>query len=98
MLALPLASARSYGPDGFGDGDTSDIRWTNNYCQNKASEALQIDDVQIHADAHLTRIRLPDVAGGQSLDNGVFDLGVDKDGLTVKGQGSLASVPVAGDH
>jgi hypothetical protein len=58
---------------------------------------LQIDDVQIHADAHLTRVRLPDVAGGQSLDSGVFDLGVDKDGLTVKGQGSLAGVPVAVD-
>ena len=48
---------------------------------------LQIDDVQIHVDAHLKRIRLLDVAGGQELADGMFDLGVDKDGLTLRGKG-----------
>jgi hypothetical protein len=43
---LIMEGPRSEAGDGSGDGDTSDIRWTNNYCQNKASEALQIDDVQ----------------------------------------------------
>jgi hypothetical protein len=32
--------------DGSGVGASSDITYTNNYCQNHASEALQIDDVQ----------------------------------------------------
>jgi hypothetical protein len=32
--------------DGSGVGVTSDIRFTNNYCENQADEALQIDDVQ----------------------------------------------------
>jgi hypothetical protein len=55
---------------------------------------LQIDDVRIHANAHLERVRLPDVAAGQNLDSGVFDMSIDKDGLTLKGQGSVARVPV----
>ena len=60
-------------------------------------DKLQIDDVQIHADAHLERVRLLDVAGGQDLNDGVFDLGIDKDGLTLKGRGSVATVPVTLD-
>jgi hypothetical protein len=58
---------------------------------------LQIDDVRIHADAHLTKVRVLDIAGGQGLDDGVFDLGVDKDGLSLKGQGTVAAVPVTLD-
>ena len=58
---------------------------------------LQIDDVQIHADAHLTGVKLPDVAAGQTLEGGVFDLSVGKDGLTLKGQGAVAAIPVSVD-
>jgi hypothetical protein len=58
---------------------------------------LQIDDVQIHASARLTHIRVPAVAGGQDLDDGSFDLSVDKDGLSIRGHGSLARVPVTMD-
>ena len=58
---------------------------------------LSIDDVDIHVDAHLKHMRLSDVAGGHELEEGICDLVVGKDGLTLKGQGSLASVPVAFD-
>ncbi|MDR3529883.1 MAG: DUF3971 domain-containing protein [Rhodopila sp.] len=58
---------------------------------------LQIEDVQIHADAHLQRVRLLDVAGGQGLDDGSVDLSIDKDGLSLKGRGSLAAIPVTLD-
>lgn len=58
---------------------------------------LQIDDVQIHANARLTHIRVPAVVGGQDLDDGAFDLSVDKDGLSIRGRGSLARVPVTLD-
>jgi hypothetical protein len=55
---------------------------------------LRIDDVQIRAAARLTHVRMPDVAGGQELDDGAFDLNVDKDGLRLKGGGTVATVPV----
>jgi len=55
---------------------------------------VRIDDVGIHADAHIKNLLLQDVAGGHDLTEGVFDLSVDKDGLNFKGQGSLAAVPV----
>ena len=55
---------------------------------------LEIDDVDIHADAHVTKLRLLDVAAGQGIDDGIFDLGIDKTGLSLKGQGSVAAVPV----
>lgn len=60
-------------------------------------DKLEIDDVQIHADAHLSKVRLLDIAGGQNLDDGAFDLGVDKDSLSLKGQGTVAAVPVMFD-
>ena len=55
---------------------------------------LSIDDVQIHADARLKRVRLLDVAGGHALEDGDCDFAIDKEGLTLKGQGSLAAIPV----
>ena len=57
-------------------------------------DKLSIDDVRIKAAAHLTKLRLLDVADGHQLDGGVFDLDIDKDGLALKGQGSLAAIPV----
>lgn len=56
--------------------------------------ALRVDDIQLHVDAHLKRIRLLDVAGGHELTDGLFDIGVDKEGLSGTGQGSLAGIPV----
>ncbi len=58
--------------------------------QNK----LRIDDVQIHADARVSKIRLLDVAAGHELDDGIFDFDIGKDGLGIKGRGTVAAIPV----
>jgi AsmA-like protein/uncharacterized protein DUF3971 len=55
---------------------------------------LQIDDVRIHADAHVKRVRLLDIVYGRNLDDGSFDLDVTKDGLNLKGRGTLATIPL----
>lgn len=55
---------------------------------------LLIDDIQMHADAHVTRAKVLDVAGGQDLEDGTFDLSVGKDNLTLKGKGALARIQV----
>ena len=57
-------------------------------------EKLQIDDIRIHAETHLKHIRLLDVVAGRDLDDGAFDLMVDKDSLSLKGHGALAAIPV----
>ncbi|HEY2206489.1 MAG TPA: right-handed parallel beta-helix repeat-containing protein [Pseudonocardia sp.] len=43
---LIMEGPNSEAGDGSGIGATSDVVYTNNYCANKADEALQIDDVQ----------------------------------------------------
>jgi hypothetical protein len=43
---LIMEGPHSLAGDGSGVGATSDVVYNNNYCQNLASEALQIDDVQ----------------------------------------------------
>ncbi|WP_169736854.1 right-handed parallel beta-helix repeat-containing protein [Pseudonocardia spinosispora] len=43
---LIMEGPNSLAGDGSGVGATNDVTWTNNYCQNHADEALQIDDVQ----------------------------------------------------
>jgi AsmA-like protein/uncharacterized protein DUF3971 len=58
---------------------------------------LRVDDVQIHANARLRHVHVLDVAGGQELADGAFDLDVDKDGLRLKGRAALATVPVTLD-
>jgi hypothetical protein len=55
---------------------------------------LTMDDVAIHADAHVKRVRILDIAYGHDLDDGAFDLNVTKDGLSLKGRGALAAVPL----
>ena len=47
---------------------------------------LQIDDVTLHADAHVRRVRLLDIVHGHSLDDGAFDLDITRDGLALKGR------------
>ncbi len=57
-------------------------------------EKLRIDDIRIHAESHLKHLRLLDVVAGKDLDEGAFDLVVDKEGLSLKGHGALAAIPV----
>ncbi len=56
---------------------------------------LRIDDVTIHAETHLTQVRIPDLVAKQSLDAGAFDMTVDRDGLSLKGKAALAAIPVS---
>ena len=58
---------------------------------------LRADDIQLHADAHLKDVRLLEVAAGRDLTGAVADLAIDKDGLTLKGRGNWASIPVVLD-
>ncbi len=46
---------------------------------------LTMDDVAIHADMHVKRVRILDIAYGHDLDDAAFDLDVTKDGLTPEG-------------
>jgi hypothetical protein len=55
---------------------------------------LTMDDVQLNAEARLKQVRVLDIAGGRVFDDGSFDLKIDKDGLGLKGRGSLAAVPL----
>jgi hypothetical protein len=59
--------------------------------------ALTIDGIQINAEAHLKHVRVPDIAGDQVLDEGSFDLKINKAGIGLKGRGSLAAIPVTID-
>jgi hypothetical protein len=43
---LIMEGPHSLAGDGSGVGATANVVFTNNYCQNQASEALQVDDVQ----------------------------------------------------
>ena len=55
---------------------------------------LTMDDVAIHADAHVKRVRVLDIAHGHDLDDAAFDLDITKDGLSLKGRGALAAIPL----
>jgi hypothetical protein len=54
--------------------------------------SLEMDDVQLHATARLGRVRIPAILGNQDLDDGAFDLSVDKDGMSFRGHGLLARI------
>jgi hypothetical protein len=71
-------------------GDVSGLLTFQFPLENK----LTIDDVTIKADTRLTGVRLADVIGHNALEAGAFDMEVNRDGLTVKGEGQLASVPI----
>ncbi|WP_084215783.1 right-handed parallel beta-helix repeat-containing protein [Pseudonocardia spinosispora] len=45
-MCLIVEGPNSVAGDGSGIGATSNITFSNNYCQNRASQALQIDDTQ----------------------------------------------------
>jgi len=55
---------------------------------------LNIDDLTLSGDVHLTSLRLPDAAGHHALEDAVMDLSIDKDGMTFAGRGSLAAIPL----
>ncbi|HQT79714.1 MAG TPA: AsmA-like C-terminal region-containing protein [Rhodopila sp.] len=57
-------------------------------------DRLQMDDVTIHANAHLTNVRVPAVVSTNAFDKGVLDLSITKDGLRADGQGLVAAIPV----
>jgi hypothetical protein len=52
-----------------------------------------MDDVAIHAAAHLDGLRLGGVVAGRDLDRGVMDLNASVDGLKINGSASLAGIP-----
>lgn len=55
---------------------------------------LRVDDIVIHSQAHLTQVKVLDVVGGQALEDGTADLDIDKDGLSMKGLGNIAGIPL----
>lgn len=54
---------------------------------------VTMDDVAIHARAHLDEVHLASVVAGQDLDQGSFDLDADADGMKLNGKATLAAIP-----
>lgn len=55
---------------------------------------LDIDDIDLQGRFHLAGVHLPDAAGAHALNDGAFDMTVDKTGMSFKGTGTLAAVPL----
>ncbi len=56
---------------------------------------LLADDVAFQVAAHLEKVRIARLVAGRDLTGGILDLTADKDGLTLKGTGAVAAIPVA---
>ena len=56
-------------------------------------KSVSMDDIAIHAQAHLDGVHLSAIAAGRDLDQGVFDLDTTADGLKLSGRGLLAAIP-----
>jgi hypothetical protein len=54
---------------------------------------VTMDDIAIRVSAHLDNTFLGDVVAGRDLSQGTLDLAANNDGLTVKGQASVAGIP-----
>ena len=54
---------------------------------------VQMDDVAIRAQAHLDGVHLSALVAGRDLDQGVFDLSANPDGMKINGRALLASIP-----
>ena len=54
---------------------------------------VQMDDVAIRAQAHLDGVHLSALVAGRDLDQGVFDLSANPDGMKLNGRALLASIP-----
>ncbi len=59
--------------------------------------SLRADQIEFQTSAHLGNARIGKLVAGQDLSDGEFDLTADKDGLHLRGQGSLAAIPVTLD-
>lgn len=61
--------------------------------------SVTMDDIGIHATAHLEDVHLGDVVAGRDLDDGTLDLDATAQGLTIAGKALLAGIPatVTGD-
>jgi hypothetical protein len=60
-------------------------------------EAVTMDDIAIHARAHIQGAHLTGIVAGRDLDNGTLDLDASADGMTIKGRAELAGIPAAID-
>jgi hypothetical protein len=56
---------------------------------------LRMDDVAIHAHAHLDDAHLGGIIGGRDLNQGTFDVDVTDTGLTLNGTATLAGIPAS---
>jgi len=56
-------------------------------------KAVSMDDIAIHAQAHLEGVHLSAIAAGRDFDQGVLDLDATTDGLKLTGRGLLAAIP-----
>lgn len=56
-------------------------------------DALQIEQMQIRAQAQLRQLRLGDILFGKPLERGQFELNVDANGLRATGTATLAEIP-----
>jgi hypothetical protein len=54
---------------------------------------LRIEDIAIHAQAHLTGVHISAAAAGRDVDQGVFDIDATTDGMKLNGRALLASIP-----
>jgi hypothetical protein len=62
------------------------------HVQLPLQEDVKIEDVAIHAQAHLTGARLADIVAGRDLNQGTLDLDATNDGLKVEGDAQLAGI------
>jgi hypothetical protein len=55
---------------------------------------VTMNDIAIRAQAHLEGVHLGAIVAGRDLDQGVFDLDANPDGLKLNGQASVAGIPL----
>jgi hypothetical protein len=93
LLSEPRLKLLSAHPIGL-KPNAGDVSGTLTF-QFPLENKLQIDDVKIRAETHLTQVRIPGIVAQHALEGGIFDMVVDRDGLTLKGNGTVASIPIA---
>jgi hypothetical protein len=56
-------------------------------------DAVRMDDITVQVQAHLDGVHLGALVAGRDLDQGVFDLNANSDGMKLNGRAVLASIP-----
>jgi hypothetical protein len=56
-------------------------------------DAVRMDDIPVKVQAHLDGVHLGALVAGRDLDQGVFDLSANADGMKLNGRAVLASIP-----